>query len=69
MEQAAVRDVQEACVYDRMILFLSEFFLYVPMLHVLSGYFDVCFLIQNTLFLSFMPRCSTVFLVLFTLTL
>lgn len=69
MEQAAVRDVQEACVYDRMILFLSVFFLYVPMLQVLSDFLYDCFLIQNTLFLSFMPRCSTVFLVLFTLTL
>jgi ribosomal protein S26 len=32
VEQAAVRDVQEACVYDRNLLFLSSFFLSVLVL-------------------------------------
>ena len=67
MEQAAVRDVQEACVYDRMSLFLDRI-LSLPSILTIRV-ISIFVLVQSTLFLSYMPRCSTVFLVLSTLTL
>jgi ribosomal protein S26 len=34
VEQAAVRDVQEACVYDRNIIFLASFSFSVSLWHL-----------------------------------
>ena len=65
VEQAAVRDVQEACVYDGMgLCFLLSLVVYwlncFPSLKIQSGHWID---LQGMFFLSFTPRCNTVFLV------
>ena len=64
VEQAAVRDVQEACVYDSnsSLSILSIFFFFmVMMIHWVC----IFLLVKLILSPSCMPRCSTVFLVQF----
>jgi ribosomal protein S26 len=67
VEQAAVRDVQEACVYDRNIIFLASFSFSVSLAFMLLLKCTV--FIQSMCFRSCMRRCCTVFPVLFTRTL
>jgi hypothetical protein len=63
VEQAAVRDVQEACVHDGTILVIS-------LILLLTGWtFLHCSFVQDMFSPSCMPRCITVFRVQSMLTL
>lgn len=65
VEQAAVRDVQEACVFDGITLFLIyiNFLLQLPIIE----FTHTSITIQVMYYRSYMPRCSIVFPVLYTL--